>query len=92
METGVILFLAAQLIAGVLGFVKIYTLFSVQIAQLFKDYEQEKEKIKILAEQQKETEKKLSDLDNKLLRKLDEISSQIQRVAVELQNKQNRPL
>lgn len=91
METGVLLFLAAQLIAGILGFVRIYTHFSVQIAQLFRDHEQEKEKVKMLADQHRETEKKLSELDNKIFRKLDEIGASIQRLAIELNNKQNRP-
>lgn len=91
METSVIIFLAAQLIAGILGFVKIYTHFAVQIAQLFRDSQAEKEQIKLLAEQQKEIEKKLSELDNKIFQKLDEIGRQLNRIAVELNNKQNRP-
>jgi septal ring factor EnvC (AmiA/AmiB activator) len=91
METGVVLFLAAQLVAGILGFVKIYTHFTVQIAQLLKDRDHDLERFKQLTDQQKDFEKKMNELDNKIFRKLDDIASQIQKLALELNNKQNRP-
>lgn len=91
METGYVIFLGAQLIAGILGFVKIYTHFSVQIAQLLKDRDQDIERFRRLDDQQKDFEKKMNELDNRIFRKLDEIGEKINKIALELNNKQNRP-